>query len=46
MLTARATTSPRTASEPIAWMVMASLLQRASGITSVGLSAVAFVKPR
>jgi hypothetical protein len=27
-------------------MVMASLLQRASGITSVGLSAVAFVKPR
>ena len=29
MLTARATTSPRTASEPIAWMVMASLLHRA-----------------
>ena len=27
-------------------MVMASLLERASGITSVGLSAVAFVKPR
>ena len=46
MLTARAITSPRTASEPIAWMVMASLAQRASGITSVGLNAVALVRPR
>jgi len=46
MLTARAITSPPTAREPVAWMVMASLPQRASGITSVGLNAVALVNAR
>jgi hypothetical protein len=46
MFTARAITSPRTASEPNACTVIASLAHRASGMTSVGLNAVAFVKPR
>jgi hypothetical protein len=46
MLTARAITSPRMASEPAACIVIAALAQRASGITSVGLNAVALVKPR
>jgi hypothetical protein len=46
MLTARAITSPRMAREPVACMVIAALAQRARGITSVGLNAVALVKPR
>ncbi len=46
MLTARAITSPRIKSDPAACTAMASLAQRASGITSVGLKAVALVKPR
>ena len=46
MLTARAITSPSTAREPAACRVMTALAQRASGITSVGLNAVALVKPR
>ncbi len=46
MLTARAITSPRMASEPAACIAIAALAQRASGITSVGLNAVALVKPR
>ena len=46
ILTARAITSPKMRSEPAACMVMAALAQRASGITSVGLNAVALVKPR
>src|SRR5579871_907170 len=46
MLTARAITSPRMNREVIACTVMAALAQRASGITSVGLKAVALVKPR
>jgi hypothetical protein len=46
MLTARAITSPRMNREVTACTVMAALAQRASGITSVGLNAVALVKPR
>jgi len=46
ILTARAITSPRIMMEPTACTVMANLAQRASGITSVGLNAVASVKPR
>src|SRR5262249_43853859 len=46
MLTARAITSPKMTREVAACMVMAALAQRASGITSVGLNAVALVKPR
>jgi len=46
MLTALAITSPRMASELIACTVIAALAHRASGITSVGLNAVALVKPR
>ena len=46
MLTARAMTRLRMASDAIDWVVIASLPHRASGITSVGLSAVALVKPR
>ena len=46
MLTALAITSPRMNREASAWTVMASLPHRASGITSVGLNAVALVKPR
>jgi hypothetical protein len=46
MLTARAITRPSITREPTACTVMASLAQRASGITSVGLNAVASVKPR
>ena len=46
MLTARAITSPRMAREVAACTVMAALAHRASGITSVGLNAVALVKPR
>jgi hypothetical protein len=46
MFTARAITSPRIASEPAAWTAIASLAHRESGITSVGLNAVALVKPR
>ena len=46
MLTALAITSPRMNREASAYTVMASLPHRASGITSVGLNAVALVKPR
>jgi hypothetical protein len=46
MLAARAITSPRIMREQTACTVMASLAQRAIGITSVGLNAVALVKPR
>ena len=46
MLTARAITSPRISSETAAWIAIASFAQRASGMTSVGLNAVALVKPR
>ena len=46
MLTARAITSPKMTSEAAAWAAIASLAQRASGITSVGLNAVESVKPR
>jgi hypothetical protein len=42
MLTALAITSPRMNRELSAWTVMASLAHRASGITSVGLNAVAW----
>ena len=46
MLTARAITSPRIMMEQTACTVIASFAQRASGITSVGLNAVASVKAR
>jgi hypothetical protein len=42
----RAITRPRIASDMNACTAMASLTQRASGMTSVGLNAVAAVKPR
>jgi DNA-binding CsgD family transcriptional regulator len=45
MLTARAMTSPRMTREAVACRVMAALAHRARGITSVGLNAVALVKP-
>ena len=44
--TARAITRPRSAREISDCTVMAILAQGASGIASVGLKAVAFVKPR
>jgi hypothetical protein len=46
ILTARAITSPRIMREPTASTVMANLAHQASGIASVGLNAVASVKPR
>ena len=46
MLTARATTSPRRARDAMAWTAITSLAQCLSGMTSVGLNAVALVKPR
>ena len=46
ILTARAITSPNISREPAAWIAIAILAQRESGITSVGLNAVALVKPR
>ena len=46
MFTARAITRPRTTSEIIACTAMAIFAQAASGIASVGLNAVALVKPR
>ena len=46
ILAARAITSPRIMREQTACTVIANLPQRASGITSVGLNAVALVKPR
>ena len=46
MLTARAMTRPRTTREAVASTAIASLAQRESGITSVGLNAVALVKPK
>jgi hypothetical protein len=45
MLTARAMTSPRMTSDPAASRVMSNLAHRAKGMTSVGLKAVALVKP-
>jgi hypothetical protein len=45
-LTARATTSPKTASATVACTSITYFARRLSGITSVGLNAVAFVKPR
>jgi hypothetical protein len=39
-------TSPKMTREPVAWIVIAAFAQRASGITAVGLNAVALVKPR
>jgi hypothetical protein len=46
ILTARAITRPRIIRELTACTVIANFPQRASGITSVGLNAVALVKPR
>ena len=46
MLTARAMTNPRMTSDATAWLAMASLAQRARGITSVGLKAVESVNAR
>ena len=46
ILTARAITSPRIIRETTACTVITNLAQRASGITSVGLNAVASVKLR
>jgi hypothetical protein len=45
MLTARAITSPKMTRELTACTVMAALAHRASGITSVGLNAVALAIP-
>jgi hypothetical protein len=45
-LTARATTRPNSASAAVDWTSIANLARWVSGITSVGLNAVAFVKPR
>ena len=44
MFTARATISAPTASDTAACSIIASFDQRDSGIVSVGLNAVAFVK--
>ena len=46
MLTARAITRPSTERQAVAWTAIASFAQRASGMTSVGLNAVALVKAR
>jgi len=46
MLTARAITRPMTARHAVACTAIASFAQREIGITSVGLNAVALVKPR
>lgn len=46
MFTARATTSPRMISEIKACTPIVSLAQCRIGMTSVGLNAVAFVRPR
>ena len=46
MFTARAITRPRIAIEISDWRAIVSLAQGASGIASVGLNAVAFVKAR
>jgi len=43
MLTARAITSAPTASDTADWTSMVSFAHLASGMTSVGLNAVAFV---
>ena len=45
-LTARATISPKSASAIVDWTSIVYLARCVSGITSVGLNAVAFVKPR
>jgi hypothetical protein len=46
MFTARAITSPRRTKEAVAWTAIANLAQCLSGMTSVGLNAVALVNPR
>ena len=46
MFTARAITSTPTASDTADWTSMVSLAHLASGITSVGLNAVALVNDR
>jgi hypothetical protein len=46
MLTARAISSAPAASETADWTSIVSFAQRASGITSVGLNAVALVNDR
>jgi hypothetical protein len=46
MLTALAMTSPTTTRHAVAWTAIASFAHRAMGMTSVGLKAVASVKPR
>jgi hypothetical protein len=46
MLTARATINPRISNEASDWTAIVNLAQCAMGITSVGLKAVEFVKPR
>jgi len=45
-LTARAITRPSSVSEMPDWAIMAILFQERSGMASVGLNAVALVKPR
>jgi len=46
IFTARAMTSPPIVNEATAWIAMVTFPHRASGMTSVGLKAVASVKPR
>jgi hypothetical protein len=46
VFTARAITKPRMASEALDSSAIVSFAQWASGITSVGLKAMALVKPR
>ena len=45
-LTARAMIRPKRASDTVDWRIMVYLARCVSGITSVGLNAVALVKPR
>jgi hypothetical protein len=44
--TARATINPKSASATVDWTTIVNFARCVSGITSVGLKAVAFVKPR
>jgi len=44
--TARATMRPSSASDTVDWTIIVYFALRVSGMTSVGLNAVAFVKPR
>ena len=45
-LTARATINPNNASATVDWTSITYFARSVSGITSVGLNAVAFVNPR